>query len=106
MADAHRSEGRQDVYPKLGFVAAKRRGPDPRLDSHIEPLHEHLADGQLLVIEWSGQLGEQQAGAAPKKAMPAFEHVLQPHATSPEDWQWRALGSPTILFQRNSMGVS
>jgi hypothetical protein len=22
-------------------------------------------------------------------AMPAFEHVLQPHATSPDDWQWR-----------------
>jgi hypothetical protein len=21
--------------------------------------------------------------------MPAFEHVLQPHATSPDDWQWR-----------------
>ena len=22
-------------------------------------------------------------------AMPAFEHVLQAHATSPEDWHWR-----------------
>lgn len=51
-----------------------------------------IADGQLLVIEWSGQLGEQQqqpASPAPHAAMPAFEHVLQPHATSPEDWQWR-----------------
>ena len=48
-----------------------------------------IADGQLLVIEWSGQLGDQQASPAPRAAMPAFEHVLQPHATSPEDWQWR-----------------
>jgi len=41
------------------------------------------------VIEWSGQLGEREASAVTQAAMPAFENVLQPHATSPEDWQWR-----------------
>ena len=48
-----------------------------------------IADGQLLVIEWSGQLADQAAPADAKAAMPAFENVLHPHATSPEDWQWR-----------------
>ena len=37
----------------------------------------------------AGHLGDQSGTADAKTAMPAFEHVLQPHATSPEDWQWR-----------------
>jgi hypothetical protein len=81
-----------------GFTADVRRTPD-RYTVQIGPVglsfswirgrSNSIADGQLLVIEWSGQLGEQHAGADPRNAMPAFENVLQPHATSPEDWQWR-----------------
>jgi hypothetical protein len=64
-------------------------GPVGLSFSWIRGRSNSIADGQLLVIEWSGQLGEQHAPADPRNAMPAFEHVLQPHATSPEDWQWR-----------------
>jgi hypothetical protein len=64
-------------------------GPEGLSFSWIRGRSNSIADGQLLVIEWSGQLGEQHAGADPRNAMPAFENVLQPHATSPEDWQWR-----------------
>jgi hypothetical protein len=81
-----------------GLTAAVRRTPD-RYTVQIGPVglsfswirgrSNSIADGQLLVIEWSGQLGEQHAPADPRNAMPAFEHVLTPHATSPEDWQWR-----------------
>jgi hypothetical protein len=81
-----------------GVAAEMRRTPD-RYTVQIGPVglsfswirgrSNSIADGQLLVIEWSGQLGEQHAPADPRNAMPAFEHVLQPHATSPEDWQWR-----------------
>jgi hypothetical protein len=81
-----------------GIAAETRRTPD-RYTVQIGPVglsfswirgrSNSIADGQLLVIEWSGQLGEQRAAADAHKAMPAFEHVLQPHATSPEDWQWR-----------------
>jgi hypothetical protein len=81
-----------------GVAANMRRTPD-RYTVQIGPVglsfswirgrSNSIADGQLLVIEWSGQLGEQHAPADPRNAMPAFEHVLQPHATSPEDWQWR-----------------
>lgn len=81
-----------------GIAAEGRRTPD-RYTVQIGPVglsfswirgrSNSIADGQLLVIEWSGQLGEQHSAADPRKAMPAFEHVLQPHATSPEDWQWR-----------------
>ncbi len=63
-------------------------GPVGLSFSWIRGRTNSIADGQLLVIEWSGQLGE-QASPASRTAMPAFEHVLQPHATSPEDWQWR-----------------
>lgn len=82
-----------------GFAAQSRRTPD-RHTVQIGPVglsfswirgrSNSIADGQLLVIEWSGQLGD-QAPPPPeaKAAMPAFEHVLHPHATSPEDWQWR-----------------
>ena len=63
-------------------------GPVGLSFSWIRGRTNSIADGQLLVIEWSGQLGE-QATPASQTAMPAFEHVLQPHATSPEDWQWR-----------------
>src|SRR5579884_832584 len=96
-----------------GFAAEARRTPD-RYTVQIGPVglsfswirgrSNAIADGQLLVIEWAGQLGDQGHGensngngngngnghnADAKHAMPAFEHVLQPHATSPEDWQWR-----------------
>jgi hypothetical protein len=81
-----------------GFAAAARRTPD-RYTVQIGPVglsfswirgrSNAIADGQLLVIEWSGQLGDQQPTADARTAMPAFEHVLQPHATSPDDWQWR-----------------
>jgi hypothetical protein len=81
-----------------GFSPEARRTPD-RYTVQIGPVglsfswirgrSNSIADGQLLVIEWSGQLGDQHASADPRTAMPAFEHVLQPHATSPEDWQWR-----------------
>jgi hypothetical protein len=63
-------------------------GPVGLSFSWIRGRTNSIADGQLLVIEWSGQLGE-QASPDSRAAMPAFEHVLQPHATSPEDWQWR-----------------
>ncbi len=81
-----------------GFAADARRTPD-RYTVQIGPVglsfswirgrSNAIADGQLLVIEWSGRFGEQHAGSDPRNAMPAFEHVLQPHATSAEDWQWR-----------------
>ena len=81
-----------------GFAAQSRRTPD-RTTVQIGPVglsfswirgrSNSIADGQLLVIEWSGQLGDQAPPADAKAAMPAFEHVLHPHATSPEDWQWR-----------------
>jgi len=81
-----------------GFAPDARRTPD-RYTVQIGPVglsfswirgrSNSIADGQLLVIEWSGQLGDQHASADPHTAMPAFEHVLQPHATSAEDWQWR-----------------
>jgi hypothetical protein len=82
-----------------GFAAQSRRTPD-RHTVQIGPVglsfswirgrSNSIADGQLLVIEWAGQLGD-QAPPPPeaKAAMPAVEHVLHPHATSPEDWQWR-----------------
>jgi len=82
----------------VGFAAEARRTPD-RYTVQIGPVglsfswirgrSNAIADGQLLVIEWSGQLGDQAAVADSQTAMPAFEHVLQPHATSPDDWQWR-----------------
>ena len=82
-----------------GFAHEARRTPD-RYTVQIGPVglsfswirgrSNSIADGQLLVIEWSGQLGDQHPPVSdPRNAMPAFEHVLQPHATSPEDWQWR-----------------
>ena len=81
-----------------GMAAEARRTPD-RYTVQIGPVglsfswirgrSNSIADGQLLVIEWSGQLGERHAPADPRNAMPAFEHVLQPHATGPDDWQWR-----------------
>jgi hypothetical protein len=81
-----------------GFTPEARRTPD-RYTVQIGPVglsfswirgrSNSIADGQLLVIEWSGQLGDQNHSEAARLAMPAFEHVLHPHATSPEDWQWR-----------------
>ncbi|WP_410970064.1 hypothetical protein, partial [Salmonella sp. SAL4458] len=64
-------------------------GPVGLSFSWIRGRSNSIADGQLLVIEWAGQLGEKHADSDPTAAMPTFEHVLQPAATSPEDWQWR-----------------
>lgn len=64
-------------------------GPVGLSFSWIRGRSNSIADGQLLVIEWSGQLGDQHPTPESETAMPAFEHVLQPHATSPEDWHWR-----------------
>jgi hypothetical protein len=81
-----------------GFTPESRRTPD-RCTVQIGPVglsfswlrgrSNSIADGQLLVIEWAGQLGDQHPTTASQAAMPAVEHVLQPHATSPDDWQWR-----------------
>jgi hypothetical protein len=81
-----------------GLAAQSRRTPD-RTTVQIGPVglsfswirgrSNSIADGQLLVIEWAGQLGDQAPPADAKAAMPAVEHVLRPDATSPEDWQWR-----------------
>jgi hypothetical protein len=64
-------------------------GPVGLSFSWIRGRSNSIADGQLLVIEWSGHLGDQSPTTESEMAMPAFEHVLQPHATSPEDWHWR-----------------
>ncbi|HVX41011.1 MAG TPA: hypothetical protein VHB25_15695 [Gemmatimonadaceae bacterium] len=66
-------------------------GPVGLSFSWIRGRSNSIADGQLLVIEWSGTLGEQQTAEAQQAAMPTFEHVLQPHATSPDDWHWRRM---------------
>ena len=52
----------------------------------IGPSMECAARGQ-----WAGQLADKLAAADAEAhtAIPTFEHVLQPHATGPEDWQWR-----------------
>lgn len=81
-----------------GFTPEARRTPD-RYTVQIGPVglsfswlrgrSNSIADGQLLVIEWSGHLADQNHSEDARMAMPAFEHVLHPHATSPEDWQWR-----------------
>jgi hypothetical protein len=81
-----------------GFTPESRRTPD-RYTVQIGPVglsfswlrgrSNSIADGQLLVIEWAGQLGDQNPASVTQAAMPAVEHVLQPHATSPDDWQWR-----------------
>jgi hypothetical protein len=83
-----------------GLVPAVRRTPD-RYTVQIGPVglsfswirgrSNSIADGQLLVIEWAGQLADKLAAADVEvhTAIPTFEHVLQPHATGPEDWQWR-----------------
>ena len=90
-----------------GFAPEARRTPD-RYTVQIGPVglsfswirgrSNSIADGQLLVIEWSGQLGDQQPAPDAATAMPAFEHVLQPHATSPEDWQWRRADLDLICY--------
>ncbi len=64
-------------------------GPVGLSFSWIRGRSNSIADGQLLVIEWSGQLADATPTPESEMAMPAFEHVLQAHATSPEDWHWR-----------------
>jgi hypothetical protein len=81
-----------------GLVPAVRRTPD-RYTIQIGPVglsfswirgrSNSIADGQLLVIEWSGQLADKMAETETEAAIPTFEHVLQPQATGPEDWAWR-----------------
>ena len=66
-------------------------GPVGLSFSWIRGRSNSIADGQLLVIEWSGQLADATPTPESEMAMPAFEHVLQAHATSPEDWHWRRM---------------
>lgn len=96
-----------------GVAAEARRTPD-RYTVQIGPVglsfswirgrSNAIADGQLLVIEWAGQLGDQSATQS-KAAMPAFEHVLQPHATSPEDWQWRRADIDLISYTSRDLAA-
>jgi hypothetical protein len=91
--------GEQGRLPE-GLIPAVRRTPD-RYTVQIGPVglsfswirgrSNSIADGQLLVIEWSGQLADKhvETETEVQAAIPTFEHVLQPHATGPEDWQWR-----------------
>ena len=91
--------GEQGRLPE-GLVPAVRRTPD-RYTVQIGPVglsfswirgrSNSIADGQLLVIEWAGQLADKLAvtETEAQSAIPTFEHVLQPHASCPEDWQWR-----------------
>jgi len=89
--------GEQGRLPE-GLVPAVRRTPD-RYTIQIGPVglsfswirgrSNSIADGQLLVIEWSGQLADKMAETETEAAIPTFEYVLQPHATGPEDWAWR-----------------
>lgn len=97
-----------------GFAAESRRTPD-RHTVQIGPVglsfswirgrSNSIADGQLLVIEWAGQLGDQAPPADAKAAMPAFEHVLHPHATSPEDWQWRRADLDLISYTTRDLAA-
>lgn len=97
-----------------GFAAESRRTPD-RHTVQIGPVglsfswirgrSNSIADGQLLVIEWAGQLGDQTPPTDAKTAMPAFEHVLQPSATSPEDWQWRRTDLDLISYTTRDLAA-
>jgi hypothetical protein len=98
-----------------GFAAESRRTPD-RHTVQIGPVglsfswirgrSNSIADGQLLVIEWAGQLGDQAPlPADTKTAMPAFEHVLHPSATSPEDWQWRRADLDLISYTTRDLAA-
>lgn len=92
-----------------GVVPAVKRTPD-RYTLQVGPVglsfswirgrSNSIADGQLLVIEWAGQLGDNGAEAAasapaavptvaPVAAKPTYERVLEAHATAPDDWRWR-----------------
>lgn len=92
-----------------GVVPAVKRTPD-RYTLQVGPVglsfswirgrSNSIADGQLLVIEWAGQLGDSAPAAdaerpmtpphgTPVAAKPTFEHVLEAHATAPDDWRWK-----------------
>jgi hypothetical protein len=98
-AEVTRCCGEQGRLPE-GLVPAVRRTPD-RYTVQIGPVglsfswirgrSNSIADGQLLVIEWSGHLADKhvETETEVQAAIPTFEHVLQPQATGPEDWQWR-----------------
>ena len=93
-----RSCGEPGVLPD-GVEPAVRRTPDRYTlqigqvglsFSWLRGRSNSIADGQLLIIEWDGMLAENHPTEGEvRAATPRFEHVLQPSATSPEDWQWR-----------------
>jgi hypothetical protein len=64
-------------------------GPVGLSFSWIRGRSNSIADGQLLVIEWTGQLSDHHTEEVVRAALPTFEHVLQPQATGPLDWHWR-----------------
>jgi hypothetical protein len=49
-----------------------------------------VADGQLLVIEWSGVVGPARNGASLKSATPAREQLYHAEAVDAGHWRWRA----------------
>jgi hypothetical protein len=49
----------------------------------------NVADGRLLVIEWSGLLPRARGLAALKSASPSRERVYVPEASDPGSWKWR-----------------
>lgn len=48
-----------------------------------------VADGRLLVIQWTGVTTERSGLAALRSAHPVCERVYRPEAVDPEHWQWR-----------------
>lgn len=92
-----------------GVVPAVKRTPDRYTlqvgavglsFSWIRGRSNSIADGQLLVIEWAGHLADSAPPPDAERpltpphgtavaAKPTFEHVLEAHATAPDDWRWR-----------------
>jgi hypothetical protein len=73
--------------------------------SWIRGRSNSIADGQLLVIEWSGQLADASPTTESELAMPAFEHVLQAHATSPEDWHWKRTDLDLVAYTTRDLAA-
>ena len=87
-------------------------GPDKVLEVHTQPHRSvarvddvgvsfswvparsgSVADGRLMVIEWSGMVGTVRRGAAAlQAAQPVHECVYLAEADDPDHWRWRAEG--------------
>jgi hypothetical protein len=80
-------------------------GPVGLSFSWIRGRSNSIADGQLLVIEWSGQLADASPTTESELAMPAFEHVLQAHATSPEDWHWKRTDLDLVAYTTRDLAA-